>query len=89
MAAIPDIAPAARRRVGLPFHEDHVVAGGALWVAQAPRLRQALIHLARFVVPVRLHGEVGKAGRPANAGDGERYPAGTQPPSTWITWPLM
>jgi hypothetical protein len=33
--AIPDIAPAARRRAGLPFHTDHVVAGAALWVARA------------------------------------------------------
>src|SRR5689334_18761554 len=45
--------------------------------------------LARFAVPVRLHDEADRAGCPANAGDRERYPAGTQPPSTWITWPLM
>lgn len=68
MAAILDIAPAARRRAGLPFHKDHVVAGAALSVAQASRLRQALIQVSRFVVPVRLHGEAGKTGHPANAG---------------------
>jgi hypothetical protein len=70
--------------------KDHVVAGVVLPAAQTSRLRQALIHVSRALVgPVRLHGKAGRAGRPADAGDGERYPAGTQPPSTWITWPLM
>lgn len=33
--------------------------------------------------------EVGETVELPEAGVGERYPAGTQPPSTWITWPLM
>ena len=55
-------------------------------LAPAPSLDPGL---ARFVVPVRLQGGPARLATLRTPGDGERYPAGTQPPSTWITWPLM
>jgi hypothetical protein len=33
--------------------------------------------------------EVGETVERLEPGVGKRYPVGTQPPSTWITWPLI
>ena len=74
----------------------HCGEGGVQMNTDLPVLRAArpsgsdsMQHLSAVYQLVFGLQEVGETVELPEPGVGKRYPAGTQPPSTWITWPLM